>query len=697
MSTNAGAVISSEPRSNSDIAVSNGVTVMVGAESLDSKTETLTTEPSSGGIIVQDFVNDARVSGGEIGVVMDKDEKLLDEWSSDAVVSSEPPSNGDIAVGKGVMVVVGAELLDSKTETLTAQPSSGGIIVQDLVDDARVSGGEIGVVMDEDEKLLDESSLDAVVLSVPPAASDGAKVGADLLESKPGTLIMETSDHDGGGDVVVQDSIDEARVSGDESGIVVENSELVKDLVDDARVSGDETGDVMDSDEKLLYESSSDAIVSSVPPAASYGVKSGADLLESKSGTLIMEGSDHDGRGDIVVQDSIDEARVSGDETGIVMENSELVLDKQISDAVNVIKIGADLLGSKTETLTMKPSADQNGGGDIAFQDTIDDSRVSGDEKGIVMENIEKVSDENEVNNEEKEGEYKVADIVWAKVKNYPWWPGQIFDPSSSTDKAKKYSNKKGFLVGYFGDQTFAWNKPSNLKPFRKNFCKLEKQSNSKAFFHAVDCALDEVSRRVDFGLACSCLSKEVYDKVKSQVFVSYGIREEASKIDGGDRFSTVSTFKPVKVVQSVQELAREHFDGFSRLEVLSMRTQLLAFFRWKGYYQFQAQNILDGPDNKLEDESELPLTEENKVVEDEKPASVGKKVSSKKRKPDACDSDDSVPHKKERSVTNVTPKDSVGKKDSSKKRKPDVCDSDDDSVPLKKKRSLANMTPKDR
>ncbi|KAI3687923.1 hypothetical protein L1987_81627 [Smallanthus sonchifolius] len=701
MSTNAGAVVSSEP--HSDIAVSNEVTVMVWAESLDSETETLTTEPSSGGIIVQDLVNDARVSGGEIGILMDKDEKLLDESSSDAGVASEPPSNGDIAVSEGVAVMVGAELLDLKTETPTAQPSSGGIIVQDLVDDARVSGGEIGIVMDEDEKLLDESSSDAVVASVPPAASDGVKIGADLLESKPGTLIIETSDHDGGGDVVVQDSIDEARVSGDEIGVV------------------------MDNNEKPLDESTSDAVVSSVPPSASYGVKSGADLLESKSGTLIAESSDHDGRGDFVVQDSIDEARVSEDETGIVTENSELVLDKPISDAVNGVKIGADSLGSKTETQTTKPSADQNAGGDIAVQDSVDDSRVSGDEKGIVMEKFEKVSDENEVINEVKEGEYKVADIVWAKVKNYPWWPGQIFDPSSSTDKAKKYSNKKGFLVGYFGDQTFAWNKPSNLKPFRKNFCKLEKQGNSKAFFHAVDCALDEVSRRVDFGLACSCLSKEVYDKVKSQVFVSYGIREEASKIDGGDRFSTVSTFKPVKVVQSVQELAREHFDGFSRLEVLSMRTQLLAFFRWKGYYQFQAQNILDAPENKLEDESELPSTEENKVVKDEKPASVGKKVYSKKRKPDVSDSDDSVSRKKERSVTNVTPKgnssvekgkkgiskkaaiednvlkkenrnektDSVGKKVSSKKRKPDVCDSDD-SVPRKKERSLTNVTSKD-
>ena len=93
---------------------------------------------------------------------------------------------------------------------------------------------------------------------------------------------------------------------------------------------------------------------------------------------------------------------------------------------------------------------------------------------------------EKEVNDEEKEGEYKVSDLVWAKVRNFPWWPGQIFDPSSATDIARKHSNKKGFLVAYFGDQTFAWNEKSKIKPFRKNFSKMQKQSGSKKFHHAV-------------------------------------------------------------------------------------------------------------------------------------------------------------------------------------------------------------------
>ncbi|XP_076947072.1 uncharacterized protein LOC143618907 [Bidens hawaiensis] len=116
-------------------------------------------------------------------------------------------------------------------------------------------------------------------------------------------------------------------------------------------------------------------------------------------------------------------------------------------------------------------------------------------------------------------------------------------------------------------------------------------------------------------------------------------------------------------------------------------------------------------------------------TVEDnggEKPVSGGKKVSSKKLKPDVSDSDDSedsVPRKKEKSLANVISKGnssvkrskqsiikketvegnenetsgSEGKKVASKKQKPDVSDSDDseDSVPRKKEKSVANVTPK--
>ncbi|RVW98829.1 hypothetical protein CK203_023979 [Vitis vinifera] len=126
--------------------------------------------------------------------------------------------------------------------------------------------------------------------------------------------------------------------------------------------------------------------------------------------------------------------------------------------------------------------------------------------------------------------EFEVSDLVWGKVRSHPWWPGQIFDPLDSSEKAMKYFKKDSFLIAYFGDQTFAWNEVTQLKPFRAHFSQMEKQINLEAFHHAVDCALDEVARRVVFGLTCSCVSEEVRRKIKTQTIVNAGSKKNQHK-----------------------------------------------------------------------------------------------------------------------------------------------------------------------
>ncbi|KAI7748222.1 hypothetical protein M8C21_022011, partial [Ambrosia artemisiifolia] len=207
----------------------------------------------------------------------------------------------------------------------------------------------------------------------------------------------------------------------------------------------------------------------------------------------------------------------------------------------------------------------------------------------VAESSVKKASDVEVI---EKEGEYEFNDLVWGKVKNYPWWPGRIIDPSSATDEAMKHLKKDGFLVAYFGDQTFAFNELHNIKHFRVNFCKLESQSSDEVFVRGVNHALCEAARRVEFGLACLCLSEEVYDEVKSQIVVNSGIRKESSRIDGGDRFSTLNTFNPAMAVDFLQDLAKDPL-GMNRLGVSTVRGQLSAFNRWKGYNQLQVNQVL--------------------------------------------------------------------------------------------------------
>ncbi|XWS66117.1 hypothetical protein CRYUN_Cryun05aG0172700 [Craigia yunnanensis] len=186
----------------------------------------------------------------------------------------------------------------------------------------------------------------------------------------------------------------------------------------------------------------------------------------------------------------------------------------------------------------------------------------------------------------EEEGEFSVSDLVWGKVRSHPWWPGQIFDPSDASEKAVKYHKKDSFLVAYFGDRTFAWNEASVLKPFRLHFSQIEKQSNSESFQNAVNCALEEVSRRTELGLACSCIPPDAYDKIKCQKVENTGIRQESSIRDGVDISLSASSFEPDKLVDYMKALAESPSGEGDRLNLVIAEAQLLAFYRLKGYHQ---------------------------------------------------------------------------------------------------------------
>ncbi|KAJ8753995.1 hypothetical protein K2173_001893 [Erythroxylum novogranatense] len=202
--------------------------------------------------------------------------------------------------------------------------------------------------------------------------------------------------------------------------------------------------------------------------------------------------------------------------------------------------------------------------------------------------------------------EVGVGDLVWGKVRSHPWWPGQIIDPSTCSDQAKKYFKRDGYLIAYFGDQTFAWNDESMIKPFRSHFSQMEKQSNTEDFSYAVECALDEVARRVEYGLACPCMPN--YSKIKTQSIINAGVREEYSRKDGGDRFSTADTFEPETFVEYVKAFGQLPLGGVERLELLSVEAQLLAFNHWRGYSEPPQLQILGAI---LESDTEVPSFEE--------------------------------------------------------------------------------------
>ncbi|XP_022767403.1 uncharacterized protein LOC111311873 [Durio zibethinus] len=279
--------------------------------------------------------------------------------------------------------------------------------------------------------------------------------------------------------------------------------------------------------------------------------------------------------------------------------------------------------------------------GELVFQNVENRSNMLND---VVDLNQCTSTDEDlslDVNAKPEEPEFCVTDLVWGKVRSHPWWPGQIFDHSAATSKANKYFKKNCYLIAYYGDQTFAWNEASRVKPFRRHFSHMEKQNNMEEFHHAVDCALDEVSRRVEFGLACSCISEEAYAQVKTQIIVNAGIREESSRRDGGDRFSSAASFDPFELVETIKALALlPSYGEVDRLQFTTSQAQLLAFHRWKGYSQLpEFQNLGE----LLETDAEISLSEEvkkcGKLIGNDVPrVKVDKQVPFEKEKPESQD-----------------------------------------------------------
>uniref|UniRef100_A0A0D9WHF4 PWWP domain-containing protein n=1 Tax=Leersia perrieri TaxID=77586 RepID=A0A0D9WHF4_9ORYZ len=179
-------------------------------------------------------------------------------------------------------------------------------------------------------------------------------------------------------------------------------------------------------------------------------------------------------------------------------------------------------------------------------------------------------------------GGFRVSDLVWAKVKSHPWWPGEIFDPADASELALKHQKKGSHLIAYFGDNTFAWCDESQLKLFVANYSQMEKQSTSGAFVSSVNYALEELSRRILSGMTCSCLPEEPSDNGMSYMVENAGLKEGVT-CSAVNRPEILSCFSSENLLNYVKSLALFPGQGGDLLELVIACSQLTSFYRSKG------------------------------------------------------------------------------------------------------------------
>lgn len=205
------------------------------------------------------------------------------------------------------------------------------------------------------------------------------------------------------------------------------------------------------------------------------------------------------------------------------------------------------------------------------------DGKIGGVSESNDGEEEEDMSDEG--------GEFSVGDFVWGKIRSHPWWPGRIYDPLDGSDYAKKVKQRDRILVAYFGDGTFAWCIPSQLRPFQQNFVEMSKQSSSRNFVNAVEEAINEVGRLVDLKMTCSCVPKDNLIGFGRSLAVNAGIKEGLLVPEGGiEKFST-ALFEPAVFLPALKGIARAATIP-NMLEFAVLKNWLCAFYRAKGGHQ---------------------------------------------------------------------------------------------------------------
>ncbi|GAA0164533.1 hypothetical protein LIER_39811 [Lithospermum erythrorhizon] len=206
--------------------------------------------------------------------------------------------------------------------------------------------------------------------------------------------------------------------------------------------------------------------------------------------------------------------------------------------------------------------------------------------------------------------EFLVGDLVWGKIKNHPSWPGLIYDPSDGSDIAKKSKKVNKILVAYFGDGTYNWCSKSQLVPFVDHYEKMSKQSNSVNFVYAVEEALEELGRRIERTMICSCVPEENLSGLARPEAINAGVRPGVLLPDGAIGNLPSIWCEPAKLLEYVRNV-KQTFPVSNLLQLILMKTMLSAFSRVRRgccLPIYREAKLIEG----LEDKSEIAVPDTN-------------------------------------------------------------------------------------
>ncbi|XP_020597084.1 uncharacterized protein LOC110036877 [Phalaenopsis equestris] len=177
--------------------------------------------------------------------------------------------------------------------------------------------------------------------------------------------------------------------------------------------------------------------------------------------------------------------------------------------------------------------------------------------------------------------EFRIGDFVWGKIHGHLWWPGQVCNPSDASIEARNSEHlDHHVLVAYFGDITFAWCEPSELKPFKEEFEHLSHQNSSHGFISAVKDAMHEIENCLRSDLTCYC--------VPSEKIVQFRMSR-----NNGIGKSSIANYSPAAFLSHLQDVAQD-VSVASMLDVTMLRSWAASFYLRNGCFFKMIEDLFD-------------------------------------------------------------------------------------------------------
>ncbi|XP_067663352.1 cytokine-like nuclear factor N-PAC isoform X2 [Haliotis asinina] len=122
---------------------------------------------------------------------------------------------------------------------------------------------------------------------------------------------------------------------------------------------------------------------------------------------------------------------------------------------------------------------------------------------------------------------FKVGDLVWAKMKGFPAWPGRVIQPK---DEVKRPSNKKPHhFVFFFGSENYAWIPEESIHLYADNRNKYSLTSRiPRGFKEAIE-AIEDALKALPASVAVKTCELPSIDEELAQIFPTSGTKKDGA------------------------------------------------------------------------------------------------------------------------------------------------------------------------